>query len=488
MPSINHKRKSKTSKMSSKSSKHLKNVKRNKKTRSNIRKMKGGANESAIVYSFNEILDNINKVDEADEADKQTAKELFLEYIEKNKTNPSREIRYDIHLLCSIMSIKFNYNDAVNITINDSVINVNRMVRCCDKDTNKEELLSYYKEDIYTDDLTIFIREYDKFLETKKSEFFFKSNITNISRLLKCHYHKCFDDYYKKMEQFKKIKNMNKFVSKGGEEIKKILEYIFITFNKLKTKLITLLITAYNSCSYIDVCKLYISYIEFYYEEYKDVLETLTDNILNETYEILKNNIITAINNSNINQNYFVYLSCSHISESRQARFYMTRFVDSYIGGSDVHNGLVIDTLDIITHDLYIHGNLERITISVPDTYDNINRVTIMKLYTQSLNEDNNMELYNTGMTILQLMQNEYYKKTPIVFDKTLAYYTNIIEYFKKYSYNIFTNIQLQNFLKFIAPEYKTFNLKHTNSKFLQVIFPEDELNRKQYELTYPKQ
>ena len=59
MPSINHKRKSKTSKKSSKSSKHLKNVKRNNKTRSNIRKMRGGARISHNEYL---ALNNNNKV------------------------------------------------------------------------------------------------------------------------------------------------------------------------------------------------------------------------------------------------------------------------------------------------------------------------------------------------------------------------------------------------------------------------------------------
>ena len=52
MPSINHKRKSKTSKKSSKSSKRSKNVKRSKKTRSNIRKMRGGG---IVEYSENLI-------------------------------------------------------------------------------------------------------------------------------------------------------------------------------------------------------------------------------------------------------------------------------------------------------------------------------------------------------------------------------------------------------------------------------------------------
>ena len=54
MPSINHKRKSKTSKKSSKSSKHSKNVKRNKKTRSNIRKMRGGS-PSKIIGRYKNI-------------------------------------------------------------------------------------------------------------------------------------------------------------------------------------------------------------------------------------------------------------------------------------------------------------------------------------------------------------------------------------------------------------------------------------------------
>ena len=53
MPSINHKRKSKTSMKSfksSKSSKRSKNVKRSKKTRSVVRKMRGGASKTIKTY------------------------------------------------------------------------------------------------------------------------------------------------------------------------------------------------------------------------------------------------------------------------------------------------------------------------------------------------------------------------------------------------------------------------------------------------------
>ena len=62
MPSINHKRKSKTSMKSSKSSKRSKNVKRSKKTRSNIRKMRGGGGLKEDVMSYFEE-NNINIMD-----------------------------------------------------------------------------------------------------------------------------------------------------------------------------------------------------------------------------------------------------------------------------------------------------------------------------------------------------------------------------------------------------------------------------------------
>ena len=58
MPSINHKRKSKTSMKSfksSKSSKRSKNVKRSKKTRSVVRKMRGGASKTYKPIDFNNM-------------------------------------------------------------------------------------------------------------------------------------------------------------------------------------------------------------------------------------------------------------------------------------------------------------------------------------------------------------------------------------------------------------------------------------------------
>jgi hypothetical protein len=69
--------------------------------------------------------------------------------------------------------------------------------------------------------------------------------------------------------------------------------------------------------------------------------------------------------------------------------------------------------------------------------------------------------LYKTGMTILQLIQNETYYKKPVFFDKT-NFYRYIIEYFNNHT-SRFSKLELEMFFSFIFPSNIKYELKITN-------------------------
>ncbi len=190
----------------------------------------------------------------------------------------------------------------------------------------------------------------------------------------------------------------------------------------IKKDLLTTMITAYNTCSYKDICSLYIKYLEFYsstvgiflntviklfpnffLNSKKELSESKFINVANKNTKITKrardkmySNIIETIKQSQIQlkDTFFIYLSCSHVSEYKQARFYMTRFIDSYIGNGYVHIDVVLNTMDVIGHDFYFHGNLNRIKSTTVKDYDNINKKFIMELYKET------KDIYQYGMYV----------------------------------------------------------------------------------------
>ena len=85
----------------------------------------------------------------------------------------------------------------------------------------------------------------------------------------------------------------------------------------------------------------------------------------------------------------------------------MTRFIDSHIGHEWIHGDLFLSTFDVIGHDFYFHGNLERVQ-AASDQMDAINRQFIMELYQQPV------AVYQYGMYVIQIIQNEYEKNTPL--------------------------------------------------------------------------
>ena len=413
----------------------------NYKGGSNIRANASGAidllNLDIILTSFETY---INAKDNKEDNEKNCTK-LFETYIANCKDKykaegipnnmGGRNIQYNITLLCSMMRILFDYKDTVDIQIQGKVKSkdFNRVITCCNKfnkDTKdkNDTLLKYYMEDIYTDDLYLFLREYDKFIEDKenKSTFFFKSNLANISLLLKCHYTNCFDEYYKIINDEKDTK----------ENIKKGL-----------IDLLLCLIKAYRSYKYNDVKSLYMEYITFYYNTYNKFFSekstmkrtelthediqpffpsikiTNAEELLNyrrdkydqfiklDLYKILYEKIKKDLQESG--NTYFIFLSCSHVAEHKQARFYMTKFIDGFISGEGVHNDNFIGTIEVVAHDFYMHGNIIRIKTQDIEAYNKINRYIYIKIYTTDTNIDKSV--YKTALYIFQILQNEILKK-----------------------------------------------------------------------------
>ena len=348
---------------------------------------------------------------------------LFESYITRVKNNPNKQQQYDIRVLTSIMSIIHDYNKPV-IYVNDKNKNVdaNRDISCCDKkDTNK---IQFYMEDFYCDDLNKFSEEYDNFIKTKQSYFFYKSNIANIALLFKCYYKRCLDKYIK--IDFKNKSFLNSIFNHIKQQD---LNNIFKAFQNQKKELIDSLIKAYETCIYNDVCDLYLSYLNFYNSNIAKLFKMHDDiNIFDEhflknykheknlteerVHEIIYSEIISKIEKSKEeNSKFYLYLSCSIAVEYKQARVYMTRFLNSYIGHGYIHEGdlknNLVNTFNILSHDFYFHHHLIRLE-NTDNTYDNTHKQFIFGLYNyREKDEKTNNNIYKFGMSLMQYTMNE---------------------------------------------------------------------------------
>ena len=457
-----------------KKSKNNRNKKYKHKKNTNIKNIqhtkRGGGragNNNQTVMSLQELLNYLITNNDT----KINAINEFQKYIDKHYTKPlTRNERYDITILCAIMNIMFDYTEPVNYTYIDEKtnkisnnINANEPnVKCCDKtilNTEKNEVkLPFFTEDIYCEDLNIFIDEYNNFMNDYKSNFFYKSNVANIALLFKCYYKRCFDDY------LKYFKYEDKYVLKNNFK-DTFFDDSFLKFKSEKNELLNFLIIAYNTCFYDDICNLYIKYLEFYYKTLGILLKTEVFKVLDikSSSEILKTNlfefmynfIIINLKESKTSKKFFIYLTCFLPLGYKQSRFYMTRFIDSYIGqGNKVHEGEVINTIDVIGHDFLFHGNIGRIKATTQSTYDNINKIFIMDLY----NNKNDKTMYKFGMHFLQYIQNEKRKQNPTVFNK--QYYKEIIK--------------LQNIFQVIAFLFNTLQYnKQTVIEFFDWLIPD---------------
>ena len=454
-----------------------------------IKELNKSTDTNADIGKYEDI--NINDLaKQLANPDNKNASKLFEKYITSVRNNPTRSQEYDIRVLTSIMAIMHDYEKPVNYSLGEKTINANRPISCCKK--AEDNKLQFFAEDFYCDDLNKFSEEYDKFInsETKQSDFFYKSNIANIALLFKCYYKRCFDEYFK--IDFKKKTFMNSIFNHIKKEN---LDTIFIEFKNYKDLLIRCLIQAYKTCVYEDVCDLYVNYLNFYNKHIAilfkthDDIDIFTDHFadkyskqklnitsLEQIHSIINSEvlqtIISTLEFGDNNGKFYIYLSCSIVSEYKQARLYMTRILNSYIGHGYIHEGELknnlVNTFDIIAHDFYFHYNLRRLESTNADNYDNIYKEIMIGLYNykEQENQQTNSNVYKFGMFLIQYCQNEddTYRKRPFIV-------TNEIDNF--YHKN----------MKDILVEYWSQHLKYIGDKTLDMT---DEETKK-YNILYKK-
>ena len=248
----------------------------------------------------------------------------------------------------------------------------------------------FFMEDIFTDDLDLFIREYDIFIRTKQSDFFFKANLANIAILLVNYHQRAFDTYFQQHDQSRTLD----------------LDHVWRTFDQFKPALIAVLKKAYRTCHYTDVLQVYRLYLTFYQIA---LGEALTDLPL-DFYKADAN--MVSIITQNSNNEYYIYLSCNHSAEFRQARFYMTRIIESHIGLKGLHGDAIVSTLGCLYHDFYFHGNLERVK-NIDEELIWCNRRFILALYKETAKT-----IYQYGLYTLHIIQNEWFHGKIVKFDR----------------------------------------------------------------------
>ena len=186
-----------------------------------------------------------------------------------------------------------------------------------------------------------------------------------------------------------------------------------------------------------------------------------------DLYKILYEKIKKDLQESG--NTYFIYLSCSHVAEHKQARFYMTKFIDGFISGEGVHKDSFIDTIEVIAHDFYMHGNIIRIKTQNIEEYNKTNRDIYEKIYTTDTNIDKSV--YKTALYTFQILQNETLKEELLdltnqdrfISDLQYNHYVNSYGNFKK-----FINILFPGFTDTYTISPRTGSMKISNTNILE--------------------
>jgi hypothetical protein len=266
---------------------------------------------------------------------------LTLIYTDSTNSVDKRIINYNMRFIINIISM---------LTNETFVSSIDRV------QFNKEQPLDknqfYYLEDAFTNDLKLFFTEYDKLVKEKKSIFFYRSNLVNISILLKCFSDRCIEQISAEFPQTKSTKFYNNLLSQLTPTD---FELIFKNFTMCKKYMIKLLLEAYKDFSHEKVKKVYINYLKFHHENFKNLKLVVSEkDKLDESFQRL-NKII-----ENSGTNYFIYLSCNLASEFKFQKFEMTRILISYLGFRE-NNDDFYNSIDIIEHDFGdIHDQYKR--------------------------------------------------------------------------------------------------------------------------------
>lgn len=260
---------------------------------------------------------------------------LFLNYEFNYKRygfNQQRQTKYDARFIINIVSILFG-SKITKYILSQIQIDSEKIIYF-DLNPSLDANKMYYIEDCYTNDLELFYTEYNKLVETKKSIFFYKSNLVNISILLKCYEYKCIERIVKDTTYYNNFR-----IQLNAEHF----ENIFQKFQLVKKKLCNLILTAYKDFNYENIKIFYIEYLTFYYNTF-DMLKLSVFDDINQCFD----QTINKINESGIQ--YFVYLSCNMPSILKFEKFETTKILISYLGFRENIDDFY-NSIEIIEHD-----------------------------------------------------------------------------------------------------------------------------------------
>jgi len=325
----------------------------------------------------------------AQEEKMQNLKSDFIKLIDethkvytRSSTTEKLIIKYNIRFIISIISIFFDISD-LNAII-DTV------------DFHKERLFAktgfYYEEECYTNNLDLFYKEYNNLYKTKKSRFFYQSNLVNISILLKCYNDDCIT----------KIKTPNKYYKKLLDDYNSDLSHISDIFQKNKTRLVKLLLLAYEDFNYDKIKLFYKEYLVFYYNAFRKFEMVILKS--SDKYTEFQKLLDIIDESSPTDDNCIVYLSCILSSEEKFFKFNTTRILIGYLGMRENPDDFY-DSIDNITHDLTTIHNQYKCKKEIISNKNLINAQNMLiKLY--NFYNDNN-DIINP---ILKFLHNHLYE------------------------------------------------------------------------------
>ena len=299
----------------------------------------------------------------------------------------------------------------------------------------------YFIEDCYTNDLDLFFNQYDNLVQTKKSSFFYKSNLVNISILLKCFNEGCIQKISKSFGFYKDLK----------DQLTDNFDTIFSNFQHNKKIFIKFLLEAYIDYDYEKIKQFYILYLRFYYDNFQ-MLKLQFSNI--DTFELIYNKLNKIIEESG--PRYFVYLSCNLPSVLKFFKFEMTRMLISYLGFRD-NSDHIYNSIDAIEHDF---GDQNHVQYSRKLSYSDLElnnlREMIKKIFQYFSTDSGLLE------KIINFMHDKYYEKS-----SNQITIQNIIDQIR-IPFSI-TNIDITNYI--ISPNIEIYNECYPDDKKFNIIY-----------------
>jgi hypothetical protein len=429
-------------------------------------KLKGGSSEIDL-HDYNTLYDELLRVCQLDESDRETAlqniKELYSRLIINiEQGRYTQDLKYKMEFLTNCLIIIFgDCFDKTSITIDEKEIKF-----YIDNAFDTEKF--YYLEDVFKSDLNTFYKEYKQLTEEKRSEFFYKSNLVNISILLRCFKQNCFaritiPEYDKdKIQFYKEIPDERRRETR--DKLRKSRYYTFLytdfennpdiisNFNSKRFDLIFSLMSAFKEFVYNDVFEFYINYLHFYFDNLQHILPLSSSSNISEQH----NKLIDYFKSTMNHNKQMVYLSCNLSNISAFQRFEATNMLISNIG-SRFNNDSFYSTIDLLDHDFFSPHEQ-----AAYKKYDDEELIDLQKFYTELSTYEKFTP--NELNQILLKIQNDNYEDRSSNIPQTLQglgkkrsitlYYEQLL-----YLFNIIDAVQDLKLIKF----YRT----HVNKEIL---------------------